>query len=69
LNISYTKKQKNCTPFDHAAIALTSITALVFYSRLWYGLSYALTPHMDNPDGIAKKITGNCGNTWNLACK
>jgi nitrogen fixation NifU-like protein len=50
-------------------MTITSIAALfcvlLFFILAWYGLSYMLAPHMENPDGMAK-ITGNCGDTMEI---
>lgn len=50
-------------------MTLESIFALAlvlfFFVLAWYGLSYVLTPHMENADGLAK-VTGNCGDTMEI---
>jgi nitrogen fixation NifU-like protein len=47
---------------------LAVFCVLLFFCVVWYGLSYLLTPHMDDPDGWAK-ITGNCGDTMEIGIK
>ncbi len=47
---------------------LLLVGILVVFVAVWYGLSYLWTPHMADPDGYAK-VTGNCGDTMELAFK
>jgi len=47
---------------------LVLVTILVVFVAAWYGLSYLWTPHLPDPDGYAK-VTGNCGDTMELAFK
>ncbi len=41
---------------------------LLFFMAGWYGLSYLLTPDMDDPDGYAR-VTGTCGDTMEIGIK
>jgi NifU-like protein involved in Fe-S cluster formation len=47
---------------------LLLVGILVAFVAAWYGLSYLWTPHLPDPDGYAK-VTGNCGDTMELAFK
>lgn len=47
---------------------LLLVGVLVAFVAAWYGLSYLWTPHLPDPDGYAK-VTGNCGDTMELAFK
>lgn len=43
-------------------------TVFLLFTLAWYGLSYLLTPHMDDPDGFAR-VTGNCGDTMEIGLR
>lgn len=47
---------------------LMLVGVLLLFVTVWYGLSYLLSPHLADPDGYAK-VTGNCGDTMELAFK
>ncbi len=44
---------------------LILLLVLFCFIAAWYGLSYLLSPHMDDADGIAK-VSGNCGDTMEI---
>ncbi|MBM9605693.1 iron-sulfur cluster assembly scaffold protein [Desulfopila inferna] len=48
------------------ASAITLLFVLFFFIIAWFGLSYILSPRMENPDAIAR-LTGNCGDTMEIA--
>ncbi|MEE4240955.1 MAG: iron-sulfur cluster assembly scaffold protein [Desulfopila sp.] len=41
------------------------LLVLFCFIGAWYGLSYLLSPQMDDADGIAR-VTGNCGDTMEI---
>jgi len=45
--------------------AAVLLLVLLFFVFGWYGLIYVLSPHMEDPDGIAR-ITGNCGDSMEI---
>jgi nitrogen fixation protein NifU and related proteins len=53
-------------------MTLASITALFvvlfFFVLSWYGLSYLLSPRMENADALAR-VTGNCGDTMEIGLR
>ncbi len=47
------------------ASAIALLFVLFFFVIAWFGLSYVLSPRMNNPDAIAR-LTGNCGDTMEI---
>jgi hypothetical protein len=47
---------------------LVLVGVLFAFVAVWYGLSYLLSSTMTDPDAHAR-ITGNCGDTMELAFK
>lgn len=41
---------------------------LLFFTAVWWGLSYLFNPHMASADGSAR-VTGNCGDTMEIGIK